>query len=94
MPRVVLAGPIARHLPPHTGGERTYLVAGATVREVLDNLLAELPQLRGYVLDDQGALRHHVAAFVNEVVVRDKAGLGEFVPPAGELYLIQALSGG
>jgi hypothetical protein len=64
------------------------------VREALDDLFARLPQLRGYLLDDQGALRHHVAAFVDGVVVRDKHTLAEAVPACGEVYLVQALSGG
>ena len=94
MPTIVLAAPLARWLPSPKPGERSFAVAGATVREVIEHLLAQAPQLRGYVLDDQGALRHHVAAFVNGVVVRDKVALSEAVPPDGEVYLVQALSGG
>lgn len=94
MPTLVLAAPLARWLSPPAPGERSFAVGGATVREALDDLFARLPQLRGYVLDDQGALRHHVAAFVNGVVVRDKVALSEPVPPDGEVYLVQALSGG
>lgn len=94
VPTLVLAAPLARWLSPPARGERSFTVTGATVREVVEDLLARLPQLRGYVLDDQGALRHHVAAFVNGVVVRDKVALSEAVPPGGEVYLVQALSGG
>ena len=94
MPTVVLAGPLARWLPPAHQGERSFAVAGTSVREALDHLFADVPQLRGYVLDDQGSLRHHVAAFVDGVVVRDKQGLSEVVAPDGEIYLLQALSGG
>jgi sulfur-carrier protein len=94
MPTIVLAAPLARWLPSPKPGERSFAVAGATVREAIEHLLAQAPQLRGYVLDDQGALRHHVAAFVNGVVVRDKVALSEEVPPDGEVYLVQALSGG
>jgi hypothetical protein len=50
--------------------------------------------LRGYLLDDHGALRHHIAAFVNGVVVTDKQGLNDPLPPDGELFLVPALSGG
>jgi len=94
MPTVVLAGPIARWLPDARPGERSFVVAGSTVREALDSLFAEVPAIRGYLLDDQGALRHHVAAFVNGVVVRDKQSLAEPVAADGEIYLVQALSGG
>lgn len=93
MPTVTIASAIARHLGPERG-ERSFTVEGATVREAVEQLLRLLPVLRGYVLDDQGALRHHVAAFVCGVVVRDKRTLDEPVPPGGEIYLVQALSGG
>lgn len=94
MPTIVLAAPIARWLPSAAQGERSFLVGGTTVREAIENLLTQMPSLRSYLLDDQGALRHHVAAFVNGVVVRDKQTLAETVPPDGEVYLVQALSGG
>ena len=38
---------------------------GCTVREVLDNVFAGNPQARGYVLDDQSALRRHITIFVD-----------------------------
>jgi molybdopterin converting factor small subunit len=91
---VLLAAPLARWLPDARLGQRSFPVTGVTVREALDHLFADVPALRGYVLDDQGALRHHVAAFVNGVVVRDKSSLAEPVPPGGEVFLMQALSGG
>lgn len=96
MPHVVLAAPIARQIPGlvRQGGEAVFSVPGATVRETLEAALAQAPLLRGYLLDDQGALRHHVAAFVNGVVVRDKRLLDDPVPSDGEVYLVQALSGG
>ena len=67
---------------------------GSTVRELLEGLFAIRPILRGYLLDEQGVLRHHVAAFVDGDVVRDKRQLDIPVPPDGELFLLQALSGG
>jgi molybdopterin synthase sulfur carrier subunit len=93
MPTVTLASAIARHLAAGPG-ERSFAVEGGTVREALEAMLLQAPGLRGYVLDDQGALRHHVAAFVNNVVVRDKRTLAEPVPADAEIYLVQALSGG
>ena len=64
------------------------------MREVLDALFALYPQLRGYVTDERGALRHHVVAFVDGVAVQDKAMLAEPVPAGGEVHIFQALSGG
>ena len=97
MPTIVLAHSLTRWLtstPTEGTGEKSLVVPGGTVREVLDALFAAYPNLRGYVTDERGALRHHVVAFINSVAVQDKAGLGEVVPPDGEVYLFQALSGG
>ena len=97
MPTVVLAPALARWLtaiPTPHAGNRDVTVAGATVRDVLDRLFAEHPQLRGYVLDERGALRHHVVAFVDGAAVRDKQTLADPVAADAEIYLFQALSGG
>jgi hypothetical protein len=96
MPTVILAPALSRWLTPTptSSGEKRVAAAGATVREVLDSVFALYPSLRGYVVDEHGALRHHVVAFVNGAVVRDKQTLAEDVPPDAEVYLFQALSGG
>ena len=97
MPTVVLAPAIARWLQPDPqvgAGERSVIAEGATVRELLDHVFAVHPVLRGYIVDERGALRHHVVAFVNDEPVRDKQGLGEPVPADAEVYVFQALSGG
>jgi sulfur-carrier protein len=89
MPRVVFTRNIQRHVecPPAE-------VPGATVREVLEVVFASNEKVRGYVLDDQGALRHHMVVFVNGEQIRDRVGLSDPVPEDGEIYLMQALSGG
>jgi molybdopterin converting factor small subunit len=68
--------------------------AGATVREVLDNVFAHNPQARGYVLDDQSALRRHMTIFVDGRMIRDRARLGDTVSETSTIYVFQALSGG
>ena len=50
---------------------------GRTVREVLDNVFADNPQARGYVLDDQSALRRHMTIFVDGRMIRDRARLAD-----------------
>ena len=69
-------------------------VEGATVGDALGAVLASRSTLRGYVLDDQGALRRHVAVYVNGRAVADRRGLSDPVGPEDEIYVIQALSGG
>ena len=64
---------------------------GATVAEVLADLDRQFPGLRFRVVDEQGRLRRHMKAFVNEDVVRD---LTTPLAPTDEMTLMQALSGG
>jgi molybdopterin synthase sulfur carrier subunit len=68
--------------------------AGATVREVLDGYFQEHGQARGYVLDDQGRLRQHMAIFIDGGQIRDRDRLSDPVPAGGTVDIVQALSGG
>ena len=67
---------------------------GSTVREVLDGVFSEVPQLRGYVLDEQGALRKHMGIIVDGVVLADRRKLSDAVRSDSTVYVLQALSGG
>ena len=69
-------------------------VGAATVAAALQAAFAREPRLRGYLLDDQGSLRRHVALFVDGVQVRDRRGLGDPLQDDSEIYVVQALSGG
>jgi molybdopterin synthase sulfur carrier subunit len=70
------------------------VLPGATVREVFDAYLAEHPAVRGYVLDERGEVRKHVAVFVDGTQMRDRHGLSDPIGPDSEIYVMQALSGG
>ena len=67
---------------------------GATVRAVLDAVFAANPRLRGYVLDDQAALRRHMGVIVDGASLRDRVTLSDAVGPRSQVYVLQALSGG
>jgi molybdopterin converting factor small subunit len=69
-------------------------VDGVTVRAVLDAAFANNDRARSYVLDEQGALRHHMVIFVNGRAVRDRERLSDQVSNDAEVYVMQALSGG
>ena len=68
--------------------------AGRTVRDVLENVFAGNPQARGYVLDDQSALRKHITVFVDGRMIRDRARLADAVTETSTVHVFQALSGG
>ena len=69
-------------------------VQGTTLCEALAAVFASRPTLRGYVLDDQGALRRHIAVYVNGVALRDRERLTDPVGADDEIYVFQALTGG
>ena len=89
MPRVSFTHNLQRHVasPPTS-------VAGATVRDCLEAVFAGNPRLRGYVLDEQGSLRFHMAVYVDGVPVTDRRALSDPVGGDAELFVMQALSGG
>lgn len=69
-------------------------VAAATVGDALTAVFRQCPPLRGYVLDDQGAVRRHVNIYVNGSPIRDRDRLGDPVAGSDEIYVFQALTGG
>ncbi|MGB5832955.1 MAG: MoaD/ThiS family protein [Thiohalocapsa sp.] len=69
-------------------------VFGSTLRDALDDYFQSNPRVRGYVLDDQGAVRKHVAVFINQEPIRDRGKLSDSVADGDEIFVVQALSGG
>ena len=67
---------------------------GATVGAALEQVFAERPHARGYVLDDRGRLRKHVCVFVDGARLKNTDALGRSIGPHTRLHVMQALSGG
>ena len=89
MPTVLFTSALRRFL-----ATPTVRVGGATVGEALAAVFATNPGLRGYVLDDQGAVRRHVTVFVNGEAIKDRLRLSDLAKESDEIYVFQALSGG
>jgi sulfur-carrier protein len=89
MPQIRFTQAIQRHVacPPKK-------VDGESLRQVLDAYFKANPTARGYVLDDQGALRKHMAIFINGQPIHDRIKLVDAVPTDGTVDVVQALSGG
>jgi sulfur-carrier protein len=64
---------------------------GATVGAVLSDLERQYPGIRFRVVDEQDRIRRHIRIFVDGVQVRD---LAQPLDGAGEVIIVQALSGG
>ena len=81
------------HLARQTNGA-SCAVEGSTLGEALSAVFTQLPGLRSYVLDDQGAVRHHVVIFVDGTAAKDRKGLSDALRSDSEIFIMQALSGG
>jgi sulfur carrier protein ThiS len=84
---------VIRLRPPlreRAGGQREVTVDGSTVGEALRMLERVHPTLDGWVLDDRGAIREHVAVFLEGERVRGDATVGE----RDHLDIVGAVSGG
>ena len=69
-------------------------VSAETVSQALEAVFRDNPQLRGYVVDEQGHLRQHVAVFVGGELIRDRVHLSDAVAAGQDIFVMQALSGG
>ena len=89
MPSVRFTRNIQRHVECPTKD-----VNGSTLGEVLHAYFAANERARGYVLDDEGKLRKHMAAFINGRQIDDRATLSDPVPEGAVVDIVQSLSGG
>jgi molybdopterin converting factor small subunit len=72
------------------GGNRELELSGSTVAEVLRDLERRHPDVRGWILDEQGRIREHVNVFVNRDYGREDTAVGA----NDRLHVLPAISGG
>lgn len=89
MPRIEFTSHLARHLKV-SGVD----VAPLSLQAAMDDAFQQEPKLRGYILDDQNAIRQHVAFFVDGVLLRDREQWDVPLKAESQVYVMQALSGG
>lgn len=89
MARVVFTSHLLRHLSCPASD-----VPAGTLGDALQAVFAANPQVRDYVLDEQGELRKHVVVFIDGRRLRDRQRLSDPVGEASEIYVLQALTGG
>lgn len=74
-----------------TGGRSTVEAAGATVREVIEDLDRQWPGIRDRLIEG-GRLRANLSVAVDGEV--SPIGLREAVEPASEVHFVAAIKGG
>lgn len=72
------------------GGADGFELPGTTVAGAVAALEQACPPLRGWVVDEQGALRRHVKIFLRQGAV----ALDTPVEAGDELFIVGAISGG
>ena len=86
MPVVRLRAPLSEL----AGGNRELELEGATVGEVLQALERAHPDVKGWILDEHGAIREHINVFVNKEYGREDTSVGAH----DRLHVLPAISGG
>ncbi len=77
-----------------TGGQKQVEVAGATVGQVIDELVATYPGLEPQLLASDGELNRFVNVFLNDTDVRHLQSLETPVDDRDTLLLLPAMAGG
>ena len=81
-------------LRPHANGESRVDAAGATVAEVVDDLVTRFPGVKPNLLADDGSLHRFVNVYVNDEDVRYLDKLDTSVSDGDELSILPAVAGG
>jgi molybdopterin synthase sulfur carrier subunit len=81
-------------LRPAAGGQPTVRAEGATVGEVLQDLVRQFPELKSQVLAEDGGLHRHLNVFLNDDDIRYLGKLDAKVGDDDTLTLMPAVAGG
>jgi molybdopterin synthase sulfur carrier subunit len=81
-------------LRPSVGGEREVPAEGASVREVLDNLVSSHPDTQSQLFSAEGQLNRYVNVYLNDEDVRVLDGLDTAVGAQDVLVILPAMAGG
>ena len=67
---------------------------GATVSDVLTELVTRYPAIKTHILDKHGELRRYVNLFINEINIKDLDGINTPVQETDKIILLPSISGG
>ncbi len=81
-------------LRPLTKNQGEVEATGATIAEIIDNLEANHPGIKGRMCDDTGELRRFVNIYVNEEDVRFLKGKETPLKDGDEVSIVPAIAGG
>lgn len=77
-----------------TDGTKLVEIDGATVKDVVDNLVARYPGLTEQLIGGDGSINAFVNVFLNDTDVRHLEGLATAVTERDSVVLLPAMAGG
>ena len=77
-----------------TDQKRRVEADGSTVKEALDTLVKEYPELKKNLYDDNDQLRSYVKIYLDEQEIGELDGTDTKIEPGTELNIIPAIAGG
>jgi len=78
----------------YVDNQSEFSVAGSTVTELLDHVVAQYPTLKTHLFDADGALRRHFNIFVNGVHLRELNGMETKLNDDDRIILMASAAGG
>ena len=90
MPTIEIPTP----LRPYANHQSIILIAGDTVKAVLDNLLTQYPDLEKHLKDSKGKLRSFVNIYVGDQDIRSLDGVDTELEEGDQLTIIPSIAGG
>ena len=78
----------------YVDNQSEFFVAGSTVNELIENVLAKYPALKPHLFDANGDLRRHFNIFVNGIHLRELAGMETQLKEDDKIILMASAAGG
>jgi sulfur-carrier protein len=77
-----------------TGGQKAVQGTGDTLADLLTDLDAQYPGIKGRLLTDEGSLHRFVNIYINDEDVRFQGGLDAKLNSGDEVTILPAVAGG
>ena len=78
----------------YVNNQSEFSITGATVAELLDNVIARYPTLKSHLFETNGNLRRHFNVFVNGEHIRELGGLDTILKEDDKVILMVSAAGG
>ena len=78
----------------YVAGQTELTLSGATVAEILNDLVTRYPAIKSHILDAHGLPRRYVNLFVNQANIKELKGLETSLQDSDKIILLPSISGG